>query len=357
MSKVADIIKTSDKAYGAGIITLGAKMVDMERLPTGIFAFDLSSGGGFPQGKISEIYGPESSGKTNLALKTVAMFQQQNPDLKAVFVDAEHAYNPDWAKKLGVNNDELVMIQPTYAEQAVDLVEGLLLAEDVGLVIIDSIAAMVTTAEIEKSAEGTVMGGNSALIGKLVKKALISQTKAAQEERYPSLICINQIRYKLNVMFGDPETRPGGKALMFQSSMSVRCYGKNIMENSISKTMPTFKETKTQLTKWKVPVTSVNSVYQMSMIPYNGVPVGHVDAWNTVTTYAKNQGMLTKKDKGGWLIGGKEFKTLTELNAYMTQNPMDYLALQQEIISIAMQENAGELPAEFVDPHAEATAE
>lgn len=348
MAKLADIIKTSDKAYGAGIVTLGAKMVDLDRLPTGVFPFDLSSGGGWPQGKICEIYGPESSGKTNLALKTIGHYQKMFPEYKAAFVDAEHAFNPEWATCMGVDVDNLVMIQPTYAEQAVDLIEGLLLAEDVGLVIVDSIAALVTTAQIEKSAEGTVMGGNSALIGTLVKKALISQTRAAQEDRYPTLICINQIRFKIGVMFGDPETRPGGKALPFQSSMSVRCYGKNIMENSVSKTMPTFKETKTQLTKWKVPIVSVNSVYQMNMIPYNGNPAGQVDDWNTVMAFAKNQGML-KKEGALWMIGGKGFKTLVEVNAHFVANPSDYMALRQEIISIAVQDAQGGLPAELAE--------
>lgn len=341
MPTIDEMMKKADKTYGVGVMQKGLKLVECDRLSTGLFPLDLSMGGGFPVGKISEIFGPESSGKTNICLKTIATYQKHNPNMNVVFIDCENSLDPNWANTLGVDTDAMYIIRPTHAEAAVDMAEGALNSDDVGLVVLDSIASMVTTAEIDKSAEGHVMGGNSIVVGKLIKKAIVAQTHAAVQGNYPTFLCVNQIRHKIGVMFGDPETTPGGNAPRFHAAMRVRCYGKNIMDNAISKTMPVWKQTNTVLKKWKVPVVSVNSEFKMATLPVHDVPVGESDDWSTVMAYAKNFAIVHKAEKGGWMLGDEPYKTLTEIKQYFMDNPDDYYHFKKHLINLAVKEATG----------------
>ena len=225
MSSAEEIVKKMKKDYGESIAKRGSdEYVDTPRLPTGIFPFDLASGGGFPMGRVSVVFGPESSGKTNVVLKAIGKGQQIYPDKQAVFVDAEHAFDPLWARQLGVNTDRLIVIHPEYAEQAVDMIEAFLYASDVFCVALDSIAALSTQNEIESSAEKAAVGGASLVIGKLFKKATVSFNRMRNQGLMPpAFIGINQIRHKIGVMYGDPETMPGGNAIKFASSLPSAC--------------------------------------------------------------------------------------------------------------------------------------
>jgi recombination protein RecA len=339
------ILKQIQKQFGEASATQGAEYENPPRLPTGIFPFDLATGGGFPRGKISIVYGPESSGKTNIVLKAVAMHQTIYPDQKVVFVDIENSFDPEWAKRLGVKVEDVIMLYPAYAEQCVDMVEMLLQAEDVGLVVVDSIAAMITAFEVESSAEKAIVAGNAVAVQKLTKKSIYALGDARKVGRHPTMICINQIRYKIGVMYGDPETLPGGKALPFQSAMTVRLYGKNELDKSISKTMPILKVTSCILRKWKCPVVSASFEYKMVTIPHKGLSVGQVDDWNTVQSYLRNYGWL-KKDGQHWDMVGNKMKTLEECRQLLLDNPEQDRALRTKIIQRAVAESSG-LPVEF----------
>jgi recombination protein RecA len=345
MGNLDDVFKKMDKTYGAGLTKKGSDVRVVERLPTGIFPLDLSLGGGFPINKISEIYGPNSSGKTNIALKCIAMHQKIYPHLRCLFIDAEHSFDKVWAALLGVNVETLDVYTPPYAEQTADVLEQCLLAEDMGLVILDSVAALATTAEIEKSAEGFLMGGPAILMGRLIKKALVSMSKSAGEGRYPTLICINQTRMKIGTMFGDPETTPGGNALPFYAGMRLRTYGKNIMENTVSSAMPAFKQTDTVVKKWKVPITSVNSTFKIATIAHKGLNIGDADDWNTLATYAKNYGLLMKAEKGsGWLLGETAYPTLQAIRDALYSDVSLGNTMRNYIIEMALADT--ELPPE-----------
>lgn len=348
MATIEELMKKADKTYGVGVMQKGLKIVECERIPTGIFPLDLSLGGGFPVGKISEIFGPESSGKTNICLKAIAQFQKIYPDQNVVFVDCENALDPGWASTLGVDVEKMYVVHPSHAEATVDIVEGALSATNVGLVVVDSIASMITTTEIEKSAEGTVMGGNSVVVGKLIKKSIVAQTLAAVAGRYPTLLCVNQTRYKLGVMFGDPETTPGGNAPRFHASIRLRCYGKNIMENSISKTMPVWKQTNTVIKKWKVPIVSVNCEFKMATLPMEGCHVGSSDDWNTLISYAKNYGILVKGEGAtkGWLMGELPFPTVVAAKEYLEAHPDELRELKAHLIQLAVCDASG-IPEEL----------
>jgi recombination protein RecA len=214
MDKVIEEIK---EKFGEGMIMkLGdAKKVDVEAIPTGAISIDLALGiGGVPRGRVIEIYGPESSGKTTLALHIVANAQKAGGI--SAFVDAEHALDPEYAKKIGVKIDDLLISQPDTGEQALDIVETLVRSGSVDVIVVDSVAALVPKAEIEGEMGDSHMGRQARLMSQALRKltAIISKSNAI-------VIFINQIRMKIGIMFGNPETTTGGQALKFYSSVRL----------------------------------------------------------------------------------------------------------------------------------------
>ncbi|MCA9342739.1 recombinase RecA [Candidatus Saccharibacteria bacterium] len=209
-------LDTIEKQFGKGsIMRLGdAHKSAVECIPTGSLSLDLALGGGFPKGRIIEIYGPESSGKTTLALHAIAEIQKSNGT--AAFIDAEHALDPVYAKKLGVNTETLLISQPDNGEQALEIAETLVRSNAVDLIVVDSVAALVPRAEIEGDMGDSHMGLQARLMSQALRKltGVINRSKA-------TVIFINQIRMKIGVMFGNPETTTGGNALKFYSSVRL----------------------------------------------------------------------------------------------------------------------------------------
>lgn len=211
-----------EKNFGKGsIMRMGEhKKVEIETIPTGSISLDLALGGGVPKGRIVEIYGPESSGKTTLALHVLAEAQKQGG--QAAFIDAEHALDPQYARKIGVNVDDLLVSQPDNGEQALEITETLVRSNAVDVIVVDSVAALTPRAEIEGEMGDSHMGLQARLMSQALRKltAAISKSKV-------SVIFINQIRMKIGVMYGNPETTTGGNALKFYSSvrMDIRRIG------------------------------------------------------------------------------------------------------------------------------------
>lgn len=204
------------KQFGDGsIMKLGEnRKADVELLPSGALSLDLALGGGYPKGRIIEIYGPESSGKTTLALHAIAEIQKQGGT--AAFIDAEHALDPAYAKKLGVDTANLLVSQPDNGEQALEITETLVRSNAVDLIVVDSVAALVPQAEIEGDMGDSHMGLQARLMSQALRKltGIINKSKA-------TVIFINQIRMKIGVMFGNPETTTGGNALKFYASVRL----------------------------------------------------------------------------------------------------------------------------------------
>lgn len=217
--KAVDIaIAQIQKQFGKGaVMRLGERgsVEDIPVISTGSIAVDIATGvGGIPRGRIIEIYGPESSGKTTLALHMIA--SAQNGGGMAAFVDAEHALDPVYAKKLGVNVDDLLISQPDYGEQALEIVDALVRSGALDIIVVDSVAALVPKAEIE----GEMGDSHVGLQARLMSQALRKLTANINKTR-TSLVFINQIRMKIGVMFGNPETTTGGNALKFYSTMRM----------------------------------------------------------------------------------------------------------------------------------------
>ena len=206
-----------EKDFGKGsIMRLGDKTaVSVESIPTGALSLDIALGiGGVPRGRIIEIYGPEASGKTTLAQHIVAECQKKGGI--AAFVDAEHALDPEYARNLGVNVDELLISQPDTGEQALDITEELVRSGAVDIIVVDSVAALVPKAEIEGSMEDQQMGLQARLMSKALRKltGIIGKTNT-------TVIFINQLRQKIGVMYGNPETTTGGNALKYYASVRM----------------------------------------------------------------------------------------------------------------------------------------
>ncbi|MGF7229474.1 MAG: recombinase RecA [Candidatus Saccharibacteria bacterium] len=205
-----------EKQFGKGsIMKLGeATGQAVECYPTGSISLDLALGGGIPRGRVIEIYGPESSGKTTLTLHAIAEVQKRGGT--AAFIDAEHALDPSYAKRIGVDVDNLLLSQPDNGEQALEIVETLVRSNAVDLIVVDSVAALVPRAEIEGDMGASLPGLQARLMSQALRKltAVINKSKA-------TVIFINQIRMKIGVMFGNPETTTGGNALKFYASVRM----------------------------------------------------------------------------------------------------------------------------------------
>ena len=211
-------VKQIEKNFGEGsIMKLGDNMVDLsvEAVPTGSLSLDLALGiGGLPKGRITEIFGPESSGKTTLALHAVAEVQKLGGT--AAYVDAEHALDPVYARNLGVNIDELYVSQPDSGEQALEITETMVRSGAIDIVVVDSVAALVPRSEIEGEMGDATMGGQARLMSQAIRKlaAVINKSNCI-------VIFINQLRSKIGVMFGNPETTTGGAALKYGATVRI----------------------------------------------------------------------------------------------------------------------------------------
>lgn len=215
---LALVLEKLDKTYGKGtVMTLGDDSVDdtIEVIPSGSLGLDIALGvGGYPRGRVIEIYGPESSGKTTLTLHAIA--EAQKAGGIAAFIDAEHAFDRGYAKKLGISLDELIISQPDNGEQALEIADNLIRSGAIDIVVIDSVAALTPKAEIEGEMGDSKMGLHARLMSQALRKltGTISKTKC-------TVIFINQLREKIGVMFGNPETTTGGNALKFYASVRL----------------------------------------------------------------------------------------------------------------------------------------
>lgn len=214
---IDSLLESLQSKFGEGaIMKLGeAKKLNVESIPTGSFSLDLALGvGGLPKGRIVEIYGPESSGKTTLALNVIAQAQKRGG--KAAFIDAEHAMDPEYAGKLGVKTKELLISQPDNGEEALNILESLVRSGIIDIVVVDSVAALTPKMEIEGEMGAQYMGLQARMMSQALRKLTAISAKSNT-----MVIFINQLREKIGVMFGNPETTPGGRALKFYCSVRI----------------------------------------------------------------------------------------------------------------------------------------
>ena len=329
------ILKVVKKEKGDAIAVKGSTIANVERIPTGVFEFDLASGGGFPKGRVSIVYGVESSGKTNLALKAIAYVQKTFPAhcKQCVFVNLEGTFDPTWAAKMGVDVDALTVVNPAYGEEAVDVVDAILRADDLALCVVDSIAVMVASREVAASVEKADVGTAPMLVKRLCNKAVIALAEEARKGHFPALLLINQRRFKVGVIFGDPETMPGGETMKFISSLTVRLYGKNVIDNKLHPELPCWKHTEGIIKKSKVPITASEFVYDMAMIPANDIAVGESDSWSTVSGHLKAAAVLDKVGTN-WELFGQKYPNLVAIQERYITDLEFKVKCQQEVVKL-----------------------
>lgn len=295
-----------EKQFGTGaIMRLGEqKHADVEFISSGALSLDLALGGGYPKGRIIEIYGPESSGKTTLTLHAIAECQRNGGT--AAFIDAEHALDPAYARRLGVDTNNLLISQPDNGEQALEIVDTLVHSNAVDLVVVDSVAALTPQAEIEGEMGDSHMGLQARLMSQALRKltAIISRSKA-------TVIFLNQIRMKIGVMFGNPETTTGGNALKFYASvrMDIRRTGQiKVGEDVIG------NRTKVKVVKNKIAPPFRNAEFD---IMYNE----GISRTGDVLDLAVTHGVVDKA--GAWFAykDGKIGQGREAAKSYLKENP------------------------------------
>jgi recombination protein RecA len=211
-----DVLASMDKRFGKGAVIVGDTVIQTERQGTGSLGVDIITGGGWGKGRMVEIYGPESSGKTTLCIHTMIQAQKDSPDKKVAFIDAEHAFDRNYAEHLGLDMSQVIISQPDSGEQALEIAEALIASGKISVCIIDSVAALTPRAEIEGEMGDSKMGLHARLMSQACRKltGVVSKTNTV-------LLWTNQIRMKIGVMFGSPETVPGGEALKFYASTRI----------------------------------------------------------------------------------------------------------------------------------------
>lgn len=298
---VAGMVAQFGKDYkDPHIARIGLAHTPIPRISTRHFSLDLALGGGFPEGRCSVIYGTESAMKTTLLLNLIVSAQEKYPDKVAAFVDIEGHLDSGWAKQMGVDLDRLAYISPPTAEHFVDMTESLLYAEDLSLIGVDSLAALTTTHELNSEAEKAMVGTQGILINKFYRKVSRAMSKAKREGLHPTMICINQIREKVGVMYGSPETMPGGRSFKYASSLTLRVSGKDeFSKEAPNVNLPAFKKISATVHKQKVGITNTNAEIMVALQPNakNQLKVGESAYWKTMVARMKDYEMLVQSGK------------------------------------------------------------
>jgi recombination protein RecA len=363
MSEFDDVVAEIRRSKGEMAIRPSSQIVPANHIPTGCFILDFALLGGIPEGFNTMIYGAESSGKTTLCKKIVGNFQKKHPDKKAVWVDPEGMFDPLWAKQLGVDVDSMHYASPESGNEAVDIIDALMSAWETGLVVVDSIPAMVPMAIIEKSAEDDTMTELARLMGKFCSKVLMNQAKERKRGHWVTLLLINQFRTKPGFVMGDPRYLPGGKQINHIPTTKIEVrnkeqLGKDRFDNEVVE----LNEHSFKITKHKHGASITSGEFQMIINPDNklGLKQGDFDDTATVATFAKRMGLITGGGSS-WKIEGvsKKFGKLDEIKQYLVSCPEDCLRLKQTLIAMQRKEKGLPLlpPDKYLLDWAEAEGE
>lgn len=325
------VFSVIEKEYGTGsIMKLGdANSVDVEVIPTGSLTLDMALGvGGLPRGRVIEIYGPESSGKTTVALHVVAEAQKMGGE--AAFIDAEHALDPVYAKKLGVDIDNLIVAQPDTGEQALDIAEALVRSGALDVIVVDSVAALVPKAEID----GEMGDSHVGLLARLMSQALRKLT-AVISKSGTVVIFINQLREKVGVMYGNPETTPGGRALKFFSSVRLDVRRGEVIKNG---TELIGNKTKVKVVKNKV--APPFKIAEFDILYGEGI-----SKEGNILDFAVENNIIKKS--GAWFSynGEKIGQGRDNVRKYMVENKEFTAEIDRQVREL-LKNNSGYLPSE-----------
>lgn len=318
-SKALDVVIAQlERQFGVGtVFPLGKANVEKwPSIPTGAPTLDKILGiGGLPRGRIVEIYGPESSGKSTIALTVIT--EAQKMGLKCAYIDAEHALDPIYMQALGVDLDKLIFSQPDYGEQALEIVDRLVRTGEVGVIVIDSVASLIPKAELEGEMESAQMGLQARLMAKAMRKLV-----SAASETKTLLLFINQLRSKIGIMFGNPETTPGGMALKYAASVRIDLRKKEDLKDKAGDAIGIKVKAKIIKNKMAPPL----KITEFDILYGKGI-----DQFGCLFDLALSQGMFTQK--GAWVyLDGENF-------AQGRDNAVEKLKLDPKLIELIKEKN------------------
>jgi recombination protein RecA len=331
----SDGFKDVAKKLGSDILFRASQEPPVKFIPTAVFPWDWATNGGFPIGRATTLYGPKSSSKTSMALRGIAQAQQmcahcwtykfdpltgeegcackEYREPMAAFVNAEQSWDPDWATALGVDAEKVLVSKPEFGEAATDVGEYLLRSGKVDILLLDSLATLVPSKEIEEEAGKSLVGEQARLIHKLVRKWLASQRACEREHGFkPTIIFINQIRYKIGVMFGSPETVPGGEGPGFLSSLEVRTRSEGGTKAGVKKDDTSDTESikmAFKVTKSKVGPAFREGDYRLIVKNTEYKKKGDVADEDSVFRFGNQEGLITKKGNGWQVLGEHNFRS------------------------------------------------
>ena len=339
-AEINALMKKIEKAYGSGLIEYGnnAIALHLTRIPTGSFTLDVELGGGWPEERISVIAGRESSGKTTLLLKAIAEAQRVYPNRPAAIIDVEGTLDLSWAQRLGVDLHRMLVIQPDYTEQAMDIADALVRSRGVSLLGIDSLAAMVPAAELEASMEKNQMGLAGSLNSKFLRKitqALRAGRKLADEnDNKTTIIFSNQLREKIGA-WGNPEIMPGGRAIRFYPSIICMLQqGDALVKPLNGVDTVVAQEVKFLITKNKTAPPRRQGVFYLYNTDVDEYAAGEIDRVREVVTYGILYDIIIKKGAWYYLSDGTKFQGMDRLLFYLKQNPLVLMELEVAIMGL-----------------------
>ncbi len=315
------------------------KKADYGRLPTGIITLDLGLAGGWKESRGHMIYGEKSAGKTTVALKTVAAALRRDPDCAAIWVDVEGTFDRVWAKALGVDMERLLIVEPEYGEQALDLVDAYIQTREVAIVVTDSIAFISPQKELEESVEKSLVGNHALLIGKFLRKVNQAIIRERHRGHYVISLYLNQFRMKIGVMFGDPRTLPGGKALEFTVSQNVLMHNKEHLysgkgEDGVEVGTVLYNEHGFRITKDKTGGRIKEGVFKLIRDPSTGYTPGYIEQSRSIISFAQNAGLYTGSTRSHQFEGiPHTFKTIEEVQRYFFENQDKQRQLCEKIVA------------------------
>jgi len=298
------LLQQASKVHGPNVIRSAELRPRFKHIPTDIFSLDMGLFGGIPEGVISLIYGWAGSGKTTLCGRVIGQAQKKYPDMAAVFIDAEGTYQPEWGRRHGVDNTRMALVQPESGEQALDLARSLVKAEEVSVVVVDSLAALVPMKELDKSMEDLTVGEQGRLISRfcrVLQADLLSERKRGHR---PAILWINQYRMKIGTMFGDPRTLPGGEAQHFAAAVKIEMKNKEVMGKTANGIQTVdYNEHAFKIAKNKVGTGVREGEFVMVRNPSNPLGPGFVDDARAVINWARTTGDVTGGGSS-WRVGG-----------------------------------------------------
>jgi recombination protein RecA len=336
--EIAEVASKLGASYAPGVIRRATdRSMQYGRVPTDIMVVDLALAGGFRLSRGSMIYGEKSTGKTTVALMTVAACQRMFPDSVCAWIDIEGTLDTAWAAKLGVDLDRLLVLEPETGEQAIDIADAVFRTAEVSCVVTDSIAMLVPMKEIEGSAEDSLPGIHARLVGNYIRRLNQAMLKERHRRHNPLLLHINQFRMKIGVMFGDPRTLPGGKALEFATSQQMLTTNKEHKgKDDLGNEVVVFNEHSFQITKDKTGGRIKEGKFKLIRDISLGYREGWIDQTKTILNFAAHAGLY----RGGGSSHNLEvegttynFRKHDEIGQYFFEHPDKQRAVMNQVLA------------------------